>query len=63
MFKFFLMLSFVKIDYLYVFGRLCLSVLYKIEVIMQYCASNFLNLQFKALTSDIILLLWCTVEK
>ena len=59
----FAVLYLVKINYVYAFGHCCLSEMCKIEVIKQYCAINFLNLLVKASASDIILLIWCTIEK
>ena len=59
----FTLLSLVKTNSLYTFGHHCLSILYKIEVIIQYCKINFPNLLVKASPSVIILLLWCTIEK
>ena len=59
----FIMLSLMKTESSYVSGHCCLSVLYKIEAIIQYCEINFTNILVKASTSVIILLLWCTIEK
>ena len=59
----FIMLSLMKTDSSYAFGRRCLYVLYKIEAIIQYCEINFHNLLVKMSMSVIILLLWCTIEK
>ena len=57
------MLYLVKTDSSNTFDCRCLSVLYKIEVIIQYCEINFTNLLVKSSTSVIILLLWYKVKK
>ena len=50
----FSMSSSVNIDYLYAFGRCCLSVLYKMEAIIQYYATDFPNLLGKVSASAIM---------
>ena len=58
----FTMLSLVKTFSSYAFARHCLSILYKIEAIIQYCEIKFLNILVKASTSVIIFLPWWKIE-
>ena len=56
------MLSTMKIYSLYDFGCCCFSLMYKVEVMIKYCAINYSNLLVKVLTSAVILILWCIIE-